>query len=134
MGASATMGFVFKLLANHQENKRDEFKMMMAQHTRVEESRKNARKHQSAGSAFIRRFITITMMSLLTFLVVAPTIDPSITTNIITEIERPSFFGFGGGKEIIVTVVSGMLYDDTIRSILSSIVGYYFGSSTAQRR
>ena len=134
MGVSALAGFAFKMMAVHQENKREQFKMMMQQHAVIEDSRKEARKLQNPAAAFIRRFIVITMMSILAFLVVAPALDSTLTTNIVTEIEREGFLWWGGGKQIGVTVISGMMYDDTIRSILASIIGFYFGGATVQQR
>ncbi len=89
----------------------------------------SARQMQNPGAAFIRRFIVITMMSILAFIIIAPALEPSLTTNIISEIETESFLGFGGGKQIIVTVVNGVIYDETVRSILASIMGFYFGRS-----
>jgi hypothetical protein len=107
---------------------------MMQQHAVIEDSRKEARKLQNPAAAFIRRFIVITMMSILAFLVVAPALDSTLTTDIVTEIEREGFLWWGGGKQIVVTVISGMMYDDTIRSILASIIGFYFGGATVQQR
>ena len=134
MGVSALAGFAFKMMAVHQENKREQFKMMMQQHAVIEDSRKEARKLQNPAAAFIRRFIVITMMSILAFLVVAPALDSTLTTNIVTEIEREGFLWWGGCKQIVVSFISGMMYDDTIRSILASIIGFYFGGATVQQR
>ena len=133
MGISAAVGFAFKLIAANQENKREQFKMMMATRQFIEDSRESARKMQKPGTAFIRRFIVTTFLSIFAFLIVAPAIDPSLTTNVISEINNSGFLGFGGGKKIVVTVISGLLFDEVLRSILSSIVGFYFGGSQVQR-
>ena len=130
MGISATVGFIFKLIANQQAHKQAQWDYMMKKGEQEESSRESARKLQNPSAAFIRRFIVITMMSILAFIVVAPALDPTLVTNVITEVEKPTFFGFGGGKEVVVTVISGILYDETIRSILASIIGYYFGKTT----
>lgn len=132
MGLSAGVGFLFKLIATNQAAKRDQFNMLIQKEKFAEESRQSARQMQNPAAAYIRRFIVITMMSILAFIVVAPAIDPTLTTNIITEIENPSFLGFGGGKQIVIAMVSGIMYDETIRSILASIIGYYFGTSTVK--
>lgn len=132
MGLSAALGFLFKLIAANQAMRREQFNMMMAREKFAEESRQAARQMQNPAAAYIRRFIVITMMSILAFIVVAPAIDPSLTTNIVTEIEKPGFLGFGGGKQIVIAMVSGIMYDETIRSILASIIGYYFGTSTVR--
>lgn len=132
MGLSAAIGFLFKLIATNQAMRREQFNMMMAREKFAEASRQSARQMQNPAAAYIRRFIVITMMSILAFIVVAPAIDPSLTTNIVTEIEKPGFLGFGGGKQIVIAMVSGIMYDETIRSILASIIGYYFGTSTVR--
>jgi len=132
MGASALMGFLFKLISANQQAKRDQFEMMMQKEKFAEESRQAARQMQNPAAAYIRRFIVITMMSILAFIVVAPAIDPTLTTNIVTEYDDPGFLGFGGGKKMVIAMVSGVMYDETIRSILASIIGYYFGTSTVR--
>jgi hypothetical protein len=129
MGISTVIGFVFKLIAVNQAAKQAQFEFLIKKNELIEKSRESARKMQDPGAAFIRRFIVITMMSILAFIIVAPALEPSLTTNVITEIETEGFLGFGGGKQIVVTVVSGILYDETIRSILASIIGFYFGSA-----
>jgi len=132
MGISAIVGFVFKLIATNMAANKAEKEWLIKRGEMEEKSRESARKLQNPAAAYIRRFIVITMMSILAFIVVAPAIDPSLTTNIITEIDKPSFLGFGGGKTVVVTVVSGIMYDETIRAILASIIGYYFGTSTVK--
>jgi len=134
MGLSATVGFLFKLIATNQAAKREQFNMLIQRDKIAEETRESARRLQNPAAAYIRRFIVITMMSILAFIVVAPAIDPTLTTNVISEFNDPGFLGFGGGKKIVVTIVSGILYDETIRSILASIIGYYFGTSTVPSR
>lgn len=132
MGASALMGFLFKLISANQRAKREQFEMLMQKEKFAEESRQSARNMQNPAAAYIRRFIVITMMSILAFIVVAPAIDPTLTTNIVTEYDDPGFLGFGGGKRMMIAMVSGVMYDETIRSILASIIGYYFGTSTVR--
>lgn len=132
MGLSAGLGFLFKLVATNQAAKREQWDYMMKKGEADEKSRDSARQMQNPAAAYIRRFIVITMMSILAFIVVAPAIDPTLTTNIITEIDNPGFLGFGGGKQIVIAMVSGIMYDETIRSILASIIGYYFGTSTVR--
>jgi hypothetical protein len=133
MSISAVVGFVFKLIASNQEIKKQQFEMMMSQFTAVETSRENARKLQSPAASFIKRYIVISVVSLFVFVIVAPAIDPTLTTNIISEVQTSGFLGIGAGTKIVVTVISGLLYDDTLRSMLASIIGYYFGSATVRK-
>ena len=71
---------------------------------------------------YTRRFIVLVMMSLLVFIVVAPAL---LDTNAI--IVREGWFW------TTTTEVKGIVYDDTIRLILVSIIGFYFGTSAASR-
>ena len=77
MGLSAGLGFLFKLIATNQEAKREQFNMLIKREQVAEESRQAARQMQNPAAAYIRRFIVITMMSILAFIVVAPAIDPT---------------------------------------------------------
>jgi len=134
LALSAVVGFLFKLIAANMENKHQQHTMTLEAFGASQKSIESARDFQEPGSAFVRRFIVVTMLSLFTFIIVAPAVYPDLAVNFITEHTRASFLGlFGGGTEMIVTTVKGLVYDETMRSILSSIVGYYFGSSTVKQ-
>jgi hypothetical protein len=129
LGLSTLVGFVFKMIAMNQQAKQAQWDFLIKKGELNEKMVDSARKMQDPGAAFIRRFIVITMMSILAFIIIAPALEPGLTTNVISEIETEGFLGFGGGKQIVVTVVNGVVYDETIRSILASIMGFYFGRS-----
>lgn len=113
MGGSALLGWLLKYLANQQENT---YKLLQ----QAEDSREAA---ASRGGVWVRRFIVLVMMSIFTFIVVAPAFIPGLNTIIVNE----------GWFFTTTTEIKGILYDDTIREILLAIIGYYFGSSAASR-
>ena len=80
-----------------------------------------AARDDSKG-VMVRRFIVIVMMGLLAYIVVAPSL---IDANAVIVSE--------GWFWTTTTEVKGIVYDDTIRMIITSIIGYYFGSSSAGR-
>jgi len=113
MGASTIVGFVLKFIANSQANTA----LLLSKDI---EARKEARADKNG--VWVRRFIVLVMMSLLTYIVVAPSILDSNAVLV-----REGWFW------TTTTEVKGILYDDTIRQILVSIIGFYFGTSAASK-
>ncbi len=112
MGVSTLGGFYLKNSAQNSERLHEE-RMQNSQ------SRKEA---ENRSGVWIRRFIVLVMMSLLMFIVIAPAFL-DVNAVIIEE-------GWFGSKQL---EVKGIIYDDTIRLIIVSIIGYYFGTSSAER-
>ncbi len=112
MGVSTVGGFYLKNAANNAKYLHDE---------RMGD-RKSRKEAENRSGIWIRRFIVLVMMFLLMFIVVAPAFL-DINAVIIEE-------GWFGTKQI---VVEGIVYDETIRMIITSIIGYYFGTSSATR-
>ena len=113
MGASALGGFWLTHSANQAERLHEE---RLAYNNSV-----RAAREDSAG-VWVRRFIVLVMMSLLAFIVVGPAfID--VNTVIVED------HWYGKSK----LVIEGIMYDETMRMIITSIVGYYFGTSSAGR-
>lgn len=77
---------------------------------------------EDTNGVWVRRFIVLVMMGLLTFIVVAPAFL-DVNAVIVDE----------GWLFNTTTEVKGIIYDDTIRMILVSIIGFYFGTSSASR-
>ena len=77
---------------------------------------------EDTNGVWVRRFIVLVMMGLLTFIVVAPAFM-DVNAVIVDE----------GWLFNTTTEVKGIIYDDTIRMILVSIIGFYFGTSSASR-
>lgn len=113
MGVSTIGGFALKYMGNAQENTRQ----LLAGDS---QSRQDARSDKTG--VWVRRFIVLVSMALLSMVMVGPAFMDT-TTTIVDE----------GWLWDTKTVVHGMMYDDTFRYILVSIVGYYFGISAASR-
>jgi hypothetical protein len=126
LGGSAVLGFVFKFISNMQQ---DSYNAKMAMLGAVEQSKVAASER---GGAWIRRFIVIVMMSILAIIAVGFGATP---TNIVTTSPSTSvlwgLFSMDGVTR--VTEIVGGMYDETIRLSILSIIGYYFGTSTAER-
>jgi len=116
MGASAVGGFALKYMATQAENRHRQMMDMMG-------SKEQANNVDDGQGKYVRRFIVLTMMSLLVFIVAAPAFVPGLNTVIV----EPGWF-YTSTIEI-----KGIVYDDTIKQILLSIIGFYFGSSAASK-
>lgn len=115
MAASTVGGFVLKYLANQAAYRQEQFLNLMA-------SQERADKVDGGQGKYVRRFIVLVMMSLLTFIVVAPAFMDINTVMVETWWIFTS-----------TTEVKGIIYDETIRQILVAIIGFYFGTSAAQK-
>jgi hypothetical protein len=114
MAASALGGFWLTHSANQAERLHEE---RLAYTSSVKAARADS------SGVIVRRFIVIVMMSLLAFIVVGPAFL-DIDTVIVKD-------GWLWGTN--VTTIDGIMYDETIRMIITSIIGYYFGTSSAGR-
>jgi len=81
----------------------------------VEEARNDS------NGVWVRRFIVLVMMGLYSFIVIAPAL---IDANAVI-VDEGWFF-------TTTTEVKGIIYDDTMRMVMTSIIGYYFGQSSAR--
>ena len=113
MGASTLGGFALKYMANSQANTA----FLLGKDI---ESRQEARGDMNG--VWVRRFIVLVMMSLLAYIVVAPSL-----------IDANAVIVDKGWLFTTTTEVKGIMYDDTIRMILTSIIGFYFGTSAASK-
>ena len=114
MGGSSVLGFAMKYMANAQADRLKQIEMITGATTEAREY---------TGGVWIRRFIVLVMMFILTFIVVAPAYLEGVNTVLVNH----------GWLFTTTTEVKGIIYDETIRSILVSIVGFYFGGSAATR-
>jgi len=71
---------------------------------------------------WVRRFIVLVMMLLLVFIIVAPAF---LDVNTVL-VDEGWFFN-------TTTEIKGIMYDATTRTILTSIIGFYFGTSAGSR-
>ena len=116
MGFSTVTGFALKYWADQARYKHEQFLDLMG-------SQERADKVDGGEGKYVRRFIVIVMMLLLTFIVVAPAYLPDINTVIVDK----------GWLFTTTTEVKGIVYDTTIKQILVAIIGFYFGTSAASK-
>lgn len=114
MGVSALGGFLLKNSANTAERLHEE---------RLAYTKSVAAARADKSGVLVRRFIVLVMMSLFAFVIVAPAFM-DVSTVVLSE----GWFG-----TTTKTVVDGVIYDDTIRMTIMSIMGFYFGTSSAGR-
>ena len=115
MGVSTLGGFALKYWAQQAEHRHEQFMNLMS-------SQERADKVDGGQGKYVRRFIVLVMMSLLAFIVIAPAFMDVNTV----LVDKGWFF-------TTTTEIKGIIYDDTIRQILVSIIGFYFGTSAASK-
>lgn len=115
MGASAVGGFALKYMATQAQNRHEQFMDLMG-------SQDRANLVDGGEGKYVRRFIVLVMMSLLAYIVVAPSL---MDANAVL-VHQGWFF-------TTTTEIKGIVYDDTIKQILVAIIGFYFGTSAASK-
>lgn len=115
LGGGSILGFYLKYKAQQQSDLHAE-RMAMFKATEL--------AHNAPDGIFIRRIIVLVMMAILAFIVMGPALLPEVKTILVEK-----YWFWTSTIEI-----DGIIYDSTIRSILLSIVGFYFGGSSAARR
>lgn len=115
MGASALGGFALKYMATQSQQRHEQFLDLMGSQHRAESV-------DGGEGKYVRRFIVLVMMGLLTFIVVAPSLID--TSAVIVD---------KGWLWTTTTEVKGIIYDNTIKQILVAIIGFYFGTSAASK-
>lgn len=113
MGVSTVLGFGLKYLAQSQQNT----------YTLLKGDRESREEASKRGGVWIRRFIVLVMMSIFSFIIIAPAFIDDLNTVIVNQ----------GWFFTSTTEIKGIIYDDTTRQILLAIIGYYFGTSSASR-
>ena len=128
MGGSALFGFIFKLIANMQENKA---KQQLALIKGMKATDDSMDKAEERGSTLTRRFVVFVMISLFAYL----TMGISEPTNIVQMTEGTSYlFGlWTTDPKTIVTTVEGTIFDETTRLSVLSIISFLFGIDSAKR-
>ena len=114
LGVSTLGGFALKYMATQAKYRHEQFRDLM-------KSQERADKVDGGDGKYVRRFIVLVMMALLVFIVAAPAfldINPVLVHE--------------GWFWTSTTEIKGIIYDETIRQILLSIIGFYFGTSAAK--
>jgi hypothetical protein len=123
MAGSAVLGAAtkaFGIWMNYKQKNHEQTMMLLAG---KEKSVESARKHQSAGAAFGRRFITIMSFCLLAFLVMVPAFLPEVSTNVPVESWVP-------WVDTTYTKMEGLIAYEVLMEILVSVTCFYMGSAT----
>ena len=115
MGVSTIGGFALKYMSTQAEYRHEQFLDLMG-------SQERANEVDGGEGKYVRRFIVLVMMFLLTYIVVAPSL---IDANAVI-VNEGWFF-------TTTTEIKGIIYDDTIKQILVAIIGFYFGTSAASK-
>lgn len=127
--ASSVATFIFKMYANSQADKQEQFKMLLEKRKIQEEAVKSAREFQP--NSYVRRFISVAMVGAFIYIL---TFSGEITYLI--EQELPSyFFGmFGGGTELVSKKITAPVLTKDFTQLIYIIIGYYFGSNLGNRK
>ena len=130
MGASATAGFIFKLIANAQANKAEQQKYLLQAHTQAEDSRDSA---NARGGIWMKRFTVFVMISLFAVISLGYSGD---TTNLVETIKGDSYLWglIQFADTTVVTPVKGMVLDDTLRTSVLSIISFLFGADVGDKK
>ena len=113
LGGGSVLGFIMKMMSMAAKERHEQTMAALG-------ATREAREY--TGGVWIRRFIVLVVMSLLAFIVTAPAFMDVSTI----MVERTWFW-------TSTIEVKGIIYDATFRSILSAIVGFYFGGASAAR-
>ena len=135
MMGSTVMGGVMKMWGQAQQDKADQFKMMMARNEQIEEGVQNARNMQNPNAAWVRRFIVVTaMLGGLGIVFLAPILGQS--TFVPVEITSGFKFLFLDFTNTVVEYkeLYGFVTPEWLPFAISNVVGFYFGSAAMQRK
>ena len=130
-GLSATAGFLFRMAANKQADLQQERLANSKQFAEVEASTAAARKHQGIFASITRTIMTIVLLSMLVFLLVA---GMSVPTNLVIEIPAGSFLGvFSWSASTEIKTVTGLVAYPWLPKMVFIVIAFYFGQGSAKR-
>ena len=135
MVGSTVLGGVMKMWGQAQQDKADQFKMMMARNKQVEEGVNNARAMQNPNAAWVRRFIVImAMCGGLGIVFLAPLLGQP--TNVPVEVTSGFKFLFLDFTNTVTEYIQleGFVTPEWLPLALTNVIGFYFGSAAMQRK
>ena len=135
MVGSTVLGGVMKMWGQAQQDKADQFKMMMARNKQVEEGVNNARAMQNPNAAWVRRFIVImAMLGGLGIVFLAPLLGQP--TNVPVEVTSGFKFLFLDFTNTVTEYIQleGFVTPEWLPLALTNVIGFYFGSAAMQRK
>jgi len=135
MIGSTLLGGLMKMWGQAQQDKAEQWQMLMKQNAQVQAGVNDARAMQNPNAAWIRRFIVImAMLGGLGIVFLAPLLGHP--TNIPIEVEtgfKFLFFDFTG-TETIYKQLEGFVTPEWLPVSIMNIIGFYFGSAAMQRQ
>ena len=132
---STVLGGVMKAWGQAQQDKAEQFKMMMQRNEQIEEGVQNARAMQNPNAAWIRRFIVITaMLGGLGIVFLAPILGHA--TFVPVEVTEGFKFLFLDFQNTVTEYkeLYGFVTPEWLPYAITNIVGFYFGSAAMQRK
>lgn len=134
MLGSTALGGLMKMWGQAQQDKADQWKMMMAQNKQIEEGVENARNYVNPNAAWIRRFVVIMAMTGgLGIVFLAPLLGHGTNVPIqVTEGFKFLFFDFTNTVTKYVKL-DGFVTPEWLPVAIMNIIGFYFGSAAMQR-
>ena len=135
MIVSTVMGGVMKMIGQSQQDKAEQWKMMMARNDQIEQGVQNARSMSDPFSAWTRRIIALTMVfGAFGFIFAGALLDqPTQVPVEVTSGFKLLFLDFTNTvteyKELY-----GFVTPDWLPFAITNIIGFYFGSAAMQRK
>ncbi len=129
-------GFLFKYLAQRQQDEKDKFMWAMQANKQTRKSHDEAAKRENnSGGKMVRRTIVLTI---LFGTIIAPFMLPFFDIPVVVESDMVNPQGFFGiipeTTSKTFTQVYGYLMTPENRQILVTIIGFYFGTAVSATR
>ena len=135
MIGSTVLGGVMKAWGQAQQDKHDQFKMMMQRNEQIEQGVQNARQMQNPNAAWIRRFIVVmSLIGGLGIVFLAPMLGQP--TNVPVEVTSGFKFLFLDFTNTVTEYIQleGIVTPEWLPVAIMNIIGFYFGSAAMQRK
>ncbi len=124
---SMVVGYIFKFMANGQENRQKQYEQLIGLHTATNESIDKARTFEP--QSWVRRYLGVLIPT--SFAVILLGWFSNKPTTVLNIIENSSWFGIVKEQAVIVTEIVGPYYSQDMVQLTFIIVGFYFGTNAA---
>jgi uncharacterized membrane protein YfcA len=135
MVGSTVLGGVMKMWGQAQQDKAEQWQMLMKQNAAIEEGVQNARQMQNPNAAWIRRFIVVmALLGGLGIVFLAPMLGQP--TNVPVEVTSGFKFLFLDFTNTVTEYIQldGFVTPEWLPVAIMNIIGFYFGSAAMQRK
>jgi len=130
MGFSTTMGAIFKLIGQSQQDRAEQHKMMLQQLKATDESMNLASMRDGSNGVWIRRFIVVTLLMFVGFILVAPVV---FNQPVSVPIEVTEGWLFWQETFTKYVTLQGIVTPEWLKYCILDIVAFYFGTSSVAR-